>query len=439
MTNIYFVRHAQSCSNIATIDKIQHPPLSYEGIQQAVYLGIDNEIIDQDFDEYYCSPSLRTIMTACLALRNKNKKIILKLDSNLIENKNHAATLRQLIQEIKALGLNIHLDIEDQQNAVVKSENLKKMINYIKLWFQNKYFNNFIDYEFIDLIYDLVLLLHINNQLDLLKPILLLLFYNNDDSQTRTTILNNIIGIIEGKGFDNFESPLIYITKLESKLSINNNKYDIIAFLNGDPFEICIYHSSKKTLKLSVIIESLKKFLDKNYYFNNNITFSYDYSEEDPDIKKIEEKHKIQNFIDSLDKDKKNILCFSHGETLREYFKYEEKLKNTEIVCYNTETNQNKRIKRDEITDIPKNFVNICGNILYKADYRMFYVINNMFNNENYDVNSDGQALELYKTHKDTSTKEVDNNFVEVFQTAGKYLKYKKKYMKLKNIAKSIR
>ena len=448
MTNIYFVRHAQSCSNIATIDKTQHPPLSYEGIQQAVYLGIDNEIIDQDFDEYYCSPSLRTIMTACLALRNK-KNITLKLNSNLIENKNHAATLRQLIQEIKALGLNIHLDIEDQQNAVVKSKNLQKMIDYIELWFQNKYFNNFIDYEFIDLIYDLVLLLHINNQLDLLKPILLSLFYNNDDSQTRTTILNNIIKIIEGKGFDNFESPLIYITKLESKLSINNNKYDIIAFLNGDPFEICIYHSSKKTLKLSVIIESLKKFLDKNYYFNNNITISYDYSEEDPDIKKIEEKHKIQNFIDSLDKDKKNILCFSHGETLREYFKYEEKLKNTEIVCYNTETNQNKRIKRDEITDIPKNFENICGNILYKADYRMFYVINKYFNEQyndeqyndtkKYNVNDDVNVLELYKTHKDTSTKEVDDDFVEVSQTAGKYLKYKKKYMKLKNISKSIR
>jgi hypothetical protein len=205
---------------------------------------------------------------------------------------------------------------------------------------------------------------------------------------------------------------------------------------------------------LSVIIESLKKFLDKNYYFNNNITISYDYSEEDPDIKKIEEKHKIQNFIDSLDKDKKNILCFSHGETLREYFKYEEKLKNTEIVCYNTETNQNKRIKRDEITDIPKNFENICGNILYKADYRMFYVINKYFNEQyndeqyndeqyndtkKYNVNDDVNVLELYKTHKDTSTKEVDDDFVEVSQTAGKYLKYKKKYMKLKNISKSIR
>jgi broad specificity phosphatase PhoE len=439
MTNIYFVRHAQSCSNIAIIDKIQHPPLSYKGIQQAVYLGIDNEIIDQDFEEYYCSPSLRTIMTACLALRKITKNITLKLDSNLIENKNHAATLSKIIQEIKHVGLDIPLYIEDQQNAVVKSENLKKMIDYIKLWFQNKYFNNFIDYEFIDLIYDLVLLLHINNQLDLLKSILLSLFYNDDETKTRTTILNNIIEIIESKGFDNFESPLIYITKLESKLSINNNKYDILSFLNGDPFEICIYHSSKKTLKLSVIIESLKKFLDKDYYFNNNITISYDYNEEDPDIKKIEEKHKIQNFIDSLDKDKKNILCFSHGETLREYFKYKEnKLKNTEIVCYNTETNQNKRIKRDEMADIPESLENICGNILYNPDYRMFYVINKYFNDDNYKVNDDEKVLEFYKTHKDTKTKEVDDDFVNVSLRGGrykhKYLKYKYKYLNYKKI-----
>ena len=84
----------------------------------------------------------------------------------------------------------------------------------------------------------------------------------------------------------------------------------------------------------------------------------------------------------------------------------------------------------------------------------MFYVINKYFNEQyndeqyndeqyndtkKYNVNDDVNVLELYKTHKDTSTKEVDDDFVEVSQTAGKYLKYKKKYMKLKNISKSIR
>ena len=141
MTNIYFIRHAQSCSNISKTDERHHPPLSYKGIQQAVYLGIDNEIIDQDFEEYYCSPSLRTIMTAYLGLRDKTKKITLKLNSNLIEN---------------------IYSKPDNQNAVVKRKNLEKMIDYIKLWFQTKYFDNFIDYKFIDLIYDLVLLLYIN-------------------------------------------------------------------------------------------------------------------------------------------------------------------------------------------------------------------------------------------------------------------------------------
>jgi broad specificity phosphatase PhoE len=439
MTNIYFIRHAESCSNISKLGKHIHPPLSYKGIQQAVYLGIDNEIIDKDFEEYYCSPSLRTIMTAYLALRKKTKQIILKLDSNLIENKNFA-------QHGKQFGLS-----EDQQNAVVKPENLKKMIDYIKSWFQNKYFDNFIDYEFIDLIYDLVLLLHINNSLN--KPMYALLFNNEDITRTRTEMLDDIIKIISE--YNNFESSLIYITKSESKLSYNNNKHDIISFLNGEDFEICVHHNSKKKLKLSVIIESLKKFLNKNYYFNNNIVIDYSYGP-DPDIsvdKSVDKPHKIKQFIDSLDKhDNKNILCFSHGETLREYFKYldTEKLKNTEIVCYNTKTNQNQRIKRDEIADIPKNVENICGNpldlgtlgtrLLNFQDIKMFYVINKYFNDNDqlYNVNDDVNVLELYKTHKDTRS-EAEGEYENVSQIGGKYLKYKKKYMKLKNIAKSIR
>jgi broad specificity phosphatase PhoE len=446
MTNIYFIRHAESCSNISPLGRHVQPPLSYKGIQQAVYLGIDNKIIDKDFEEYYCSPSLRTIMTACLALRKKTKKIILKLNSNLIENKNFADYGRQF-------GL-----FEDQQNAVVKPENLKKMIDYIKLWFQNKYFDNFIDYEFIDLIYDLVLLLYINNSLS--KPMYALLFNNEDSTRTRTQQLNDIIQLISAPEYNNFESSLIYITKSESKLSYNNNKYDIISFLNGDDFEICIHHSSKKKIKMPVIIESLKKFLDKNYYFNNNIEFNYSYGP-DPDLlidipvdKSVDKPHKIKQFIDSLDKDKKNILCFSHGETLREYFQYlnTEKLKNTEIVCYNTETNQNKRIKRDEIVNIDESLENICGNpldlgtlkslgarLLDLQEIKMFYVINKYFNDQKYDVNDDDKVLELYKTHKDTKTVVIDEDFVDVSQLGGKYLKYKKKYMKLKNIAKSIR
>jgi hypothetical protein len=153
--DIYFVRHAESCSNISTSveGKITHPPLSYKGMQQAINLGINNKIIDMDFDKYYCSPSLRTIMTACLALRNKSiiTPITLKLNSNLIEKR------------IPFIGN------YDKQNSVVPKQNLKNMINYIKLWFKQYYFNNYIDYEFVHIIYDLVLLLNYNNKLDKYK------------------------------------------------------------------------------------------------------------------------------------------------------------------------------------------------------------------------------------------------------------------------------
>ena len=386
MTNIYFVRHAQSCSNIATIDENHHPPLSYKGIQQAVYLGIDNEIIDQEFEEYYCSPSLRTIMTAYLALRDTKKKITLKLDSNLIENRYFKP---------------------DNQNAVVKRKNLEKMIDYIKLWFQTKYFDNFIDYKFIDLIYDLVLLLYINNKLEQYKNILQTLINNNDKTKTRPEILKSLIDLLQNNEDMNLNSKPIYIYQSNlSKLSfliyyhlktkLLNNKYDIILFLNDNKFEIFIDENSNKTNKLSDIIISLTKFLDKDYYFNKNIEIEYNYYEKHPDTDK-KTKHKIQNFIDSLDKNK-NILCFSHGATLTQFFNLKPFLKNTEIVCYNTETKQNKRIKRDEIADIPENLENICGNILHNPDYRMFYVINKYFNDHEYKVNDDNEVLELYKT-----------------------------------------
>ena len=87
--DVYFVRHAESCSNIcsmASLGQISHPPLSYKGIQQAIFLGINNKIIDKDFDAYYCSPTLRTIMTACLALRKKANARVSSYPIKLILN-----------------------------------------------------------------------------------------------------------------------------------------------------------------------------------------------------------------------------------------------------------------------------------------------------------------------------------------------------------------
>jgi hypothetical protein len=105
-----------------------------------------------DFDRYYCSPSLRTIMTACLALRRKSleKVITLYLNPYIIEHKNYFGS-------------------KDQQNSIVPKEKLKNMINYIKLWFEQKYFDNYIDYEFVHLMYDLVLLLYKYNNLETYK------------------------------------------------------------------------------------------------------------------------------------------------------------------------------------------------------------------------------------------------------------------------------
>jgi len=411
MTNIYFVRHAQSCSNIyKNLGEDYQPPLSYFGIQQAIYLGIDNEIIDKDFEEYYCSPSLRTIMTAYLALRDKTKKITLKLNSNLIEKLHHP---------------------KNYQNAIVKKINLQEMINYIKLWFQTKYFDNFIDYKFIDLIYNLVLLLNYHKKLEKYKNILQSLFNNNDKTKTRTEFLTILIDLLKKNEDLNLNSKPIYIYQtnllyliysyLQIKI-INDNKYDIILFLNDNKFEIFIDNNSPKENKLYDIINSLEKFLNKNYYFNNNIEIEYNYDEKHPDTN-----DKIQNFIDSINNDNNNILCFSHGVTLTTYFKYIKHLNNTEIVHYNTLTKQNNRIKRDMLNKNLKEYTTdtICKE---PEGNGMFYIIDKIFNNNKYNVNNDKQVLDLYKTHIDQNLLQVGGKYDK------KYLKYKKKYMKLQKI-----
>jgi hypothetical protein len=181
--DVYFVRHAESCSNVTStisLGKISHPPLTSKGIQQAINLGINNKIIDQDFDAYYCSPSLRTIMTACLALRRKannrdlNYPIKLHLNPYLIEKQNITGNY-------------------DRQNSIVPIENLKKMIKYVKKWFKQYYFNNYIDYEFVHIIYDLVLFLYYKKNLDKYKIIIKKLLQVKNDNKK-----DNLVSLIEG-------------------------------------------------------------------------------------------------------------------------------------------------------------------------------------------------------------------------------------------------
>lgn len=417
--DVYFVRHAESCSNISheIQGKITHPPLSYEGMQQAINLGINNEIINMDFDRYYCSPSLRTIMTACLALRRKSyeKEITLYLNPYLIEVKNPAQYLSFFNKEYS-----------DQQNSIVPIKNLQNMINYIQSWFQYKYFDNFIDYEFIHLLYDLVLLLYYNNKLDkyikifqeLLLPI----------KPNRKKLLKDLLDLID----DRIRSNNDYL-KSTNKMIIQNkinktifNIYDNICLFLDTSEKFIIYQEIKSENKLDYmnIRILLYRFLEVGYFFNINIKINYKYTITEPNINTF-----INTEINKLNLNNHKILCFSHGQTLKQHFKLKHKLKNTEIVHYNHQTKNVNKIFNNNIVIDKTLLGDTCGKKI--SENKMFQVINKYFNDENYNAAIDYNILEDYSI-------EIKKMYEDYELIGGKYkhkyFKYKYKYLNKKHL-----
>jgi hypothetical protein len=104
-----------------------HPNLTYVGIQQAIELG--HFYKDKEIKYVFTSSSLRTIMTALMAFRNINN-----------------------VEIIVVPYLNEHTNIAgsyDSQNLPLDSQQLKRMVQFIKDWLQ-KYWN--IYYDDIELI-----------------------------------------------------------------------------------------------------------------------------------------------------------------------------------------------------------------------------------------------------------------------------------------------
>jgi broad specificity phosphatase PhoE len=148
---IDWVRHAESCSNIGGyidyIDekeakeldakpgyispKIMHPPLSPLGIMQAIALGESFfNTSEENYNIYYTSPSIRTIMTAILSLREKHQSEPITL------------IVTPYISEQLNFGKYFNAD---NQNSLPTPANLTLMIQNIKDWFQNIYLTIFID------------------------------------------------------------------------------------------------------------------------------------------------------------------------------------------------------------------------------------------------------------------------------------------------------
>ena len=419
--DFYFVRHAESCSNISNlVGKMSHPPLSYKGIQQAINLGINNTIINMDFNKYYCSPSLRTIMTACLALRRKVliNPITLTLNPYLIEHPN-------LAQYGERIGLS-----GDRQNSIVQQKNLDNMINYIRSWFQQKYFDNYIDYEFVHIMYDLVALLHLNNHLDeykdTIKELLEPIHKNRSELLCEfIDLLNKIELLSKNKIIINYKTGNIY--------DIYDN---ILLFLNDkdrtNNFSIYADTNIENILEYSKIRTQLLMINTTSYYFMNNIKIEYFIPHTDPNPPYSPNiKHFIKNeMVKNLQSDKKiqKILCFTHGEALKQHFSFKTKLENTEIVHYND--SKTIRIKNNNIVINEKLVEDICGDPHGK---KMFNIIDKYFNEINYKV-TDDNIDDNFKVLMEENKIGDDWEKVGGGRYKHKYLKYKYKYLNYKKI-----
>jgi hypothetical protein len=240
---------------------------------------------------------------------------------------------------------------------------------------------DYIDYEFIHIIYDLVLLLNHNKKLDTYKIeiIKLLDIIKIDKSRSRKELLKELIDLLKLEKYIENANKIGIINKANNN-DINNIYNNILQFLET-PEKFIIYHEqSNNKLIYEEIIKKLESFLN-DYNFIKNIKILYEYNDEDNHNANIN----IQQFINEkikYCKKSKNILCFSHGMTLKNFKNLDSSLKNTEILYYNVNNDYFERIFNNNIIIDEKIIKDICGNLSF--EYKMFKVINNYFEDVNY-------------------------------------------------------
>lgn len=148
-----FVRHARSCGNILQsvdfslhpLPKLDHPIITNLGVTQSILLGQHILNKQENYDACYCSPSIRTIMTALFALRNMsytNNKLIIHINPYIIEENKLG----------KWYYKPLSLFVTDRQNHMVSPSNLKIMIGLVKQWLDSNWLLAYDDVMFEELL-----------------------------------------------------------------------------------------------------------------------------------------------------------------------------------------------------------------------------------------------------------------------------------------------
>lgn len=323
---IDWVRHAESCANldgdsyldrnpsslpnlVPTPSQIKatakyHPNLSFIGMQQAILLGSEYSK-DKKYDAIFVSASLRSIMTAMMALRGCD--CVIHVIPYITEHINLAGKIDK-----------------DYQNKSVPPEILKRLVLYVKDWLENNWIKYFDDIMLIE-------------KLNKLKKFYVYKNLPQQDIILIDTILSCKTNIDKKQWLSrqNYYLKTNPDLKYESwyKDCVDKIMFNISILTDALESEINTYDT--KLLRGKEIHTGLKPYYDflinirkPQFIRGPPVDFTYweKYQDDTTKLTQDEIFNKfytdfLPQYIKDHNKLKYNFMCVSHGSIMRNYFK----------------------------------------------------------------------------------------------------------------------
>ena len=482
MSTIYWIHNGNSCSESGDtpINKNQddennqnknvtpllnsnqsyHPFLTYLGISQSIMLGCNaftygnythclsnkKDLISIDtIDTIYCSPSLRSVMTAMFSLRTINYKKQKANKSPIV------ITICPFISE----NTNYKLKNIDKQNDIVETTQLKEMIQFTNTFIKEDYRKYHNDYE----IYEIINKIKNNNIIKNIEDKEILNLCNNyvckyinttNDIYNNNVILNIINNlnkiIIRRLEFKNDNTLVNELSVLVEELNkFSDEKFYVMAY----NYKIKYWDNTNNTIESKFDDNDFNSFLNTkinniNKFNNKSKEVLYESLNNKKKMNFLNTRDDLKLFYDFLFYKKftnKNILCFSHNTKIKTHFnrfngieikdyyyssdkqivsnenkKYINNINNTEIIKSVFSINNGNQTSKfiNVLNDYKNNSLNIkssckkiCGvmGYIYNSDNEVMKKINDILNKKTFDNNNENSN---YTDSEETDSEKDD-------------------------------
>lgn len=367
-----------------------HPNLSYIGMQHASLFNRDYVIKNNlTYDIVLSSPTLRTIMTAMIGFRGSNNKKIYVVPY-ISEIQNPASYITT-----------------DYQNSALDTKTLKRMVLFIKKWLKAYWLNNYDDIYVIDLLKEIE--------------------ETSKNENVKKCIKQYLVNLDNTKSFDNVKYPFMQL-------------YNecLVKYVNDD-IKIRRIQEIVENIEGPDVDFSILEYFENKYQDTTNTNFPKFYSEVLPYCFQ-------ENYLLIRVPYNYTICCVSHGLVMKNYF--------SKIYNKTPEHPMNTHTFRENITyqynDYDKSYTVLHNNINFdqyvplkvRETYENFEILNknicestsllgflnyNLFYETTLNNDISGYDQEIRDIYHPK-----DYNLVGGDRYYHKYLKYKKKYLELK-------